>query len=315
MRLITTLDYCGHFCLVFELLDPKPLSIPVRIEQQQQHLMATTVNDPTIVRRHMERIKSKTVRKLAHQLVVALAFLRRHRLIHADLKPENLLFRADERVCGIDTASGNESDFLETASSSASTSFHVKLIDFGNAFTVEQAAVYFETFDVQSLHYRAPEVGRSCTFSCGLSFINPLPQVLVGIPFDAAIDMWSLGIILCEAWMGRHMFHSDAPGSLMRELIQLMGSLPRDVFHSGKNFYEHYCDGSLVVASEAARFDLTSEEEYAMDVAWMRILFVSLTFFVFSLVQSPQVPSMSIIRDAEHARHGVSPLSTRRAGV
>ena len=51
----------------------------------------------------------------------------------------------------------------------------VKLIDFGNAFDISNASLYYDDFNLQTLFYRAPEV-------------------LLGLPpLDYAIDMWSLG--------------------------------------------------------------------------------------------------------------------------
>ena len=83
VRLINTFQYYGHFCLVFELLQPKPLSIPFRLSSLQEDLSG----------REIQLRKLSMMRKLAYQLVVALLYLRSRHVIHADLKPENILFR------------------------------------------------------------------------------------------------------------------------------------------------------------------------------------------------------------------------------
>jgi hypothetical protein len=40
----------------------------------------------------------------------------------------------------------------------SATSMKLKLIDLGNAMPVDRTSVYYDDFEVQSVHYRAPEV-------------------------------------------------------------------------------------------------------------------------------------------------------------
>ncbi|KAJ1983381.1 hypothetical protein H4R33_004772 [Dimargaris cristalligena] len=51
----------------------------------------------------------------------------------------------------------------------------VRLIDFGNIVPFDTLKLYYDEFEIQTLGYRAPEV-------------------ILGIPFDQSIDMWSLGL-------------------------------------------------------------------------------------------------------------------------
>jgi serine/threonine protein kinase len=69
----------------------------------------------------------------------------------------------------------------------------LKLIDLGNAVPIERTSIYYSDFEVQSLHYRAPEV-------------------LLGLPFNSAIDMFSLGLILAELLLSQ----SDPPSQVTR---------------------------------------------------------------------------------------------------
>ena len=72
---------------------------------------------------------------------------------------------------------------LALQSSRTSHSSSLRLIDFGSAcFEQEQVYTY-----IQSRFYRSPEV-------------------LLGIPYDLAIDMWSLGCILVEMHTGEPLF-------------------------------------------------------------------------------------------------------------
>ena len=104
----------------------------------------------------------RDVRRVSSQLVAALAYCGAKRVIHADIKPENVL--CARPVLGVDA--------------------EVRLIDFGNAIRPSEAVRYYDDFEIQSLGYRAPEV-------------------LAGVPFGYAIDMFSLGVVLVEAALGR----------------------------------------------------------------------------------------------------------------
>lgn len=95
-------------------------------------------------------------------------------LIHADLKPENIV-------------------------RTSSPSSPVKLIDFGNCIEHHKIPLYQAKpttgdpraldagFDVQTLAYRAPEVAA-------------------GLEISSAIDMWSLGCVLLECASGEPLF-------------------------------------------------------------------------------------------------------------
>jgi serine/threonine protein kinase len=133
------------------------------------------------------------MQKLSVQLVIALAFLQANGVIHADIRPENVL------VC------------LDRAADSGG--LKVKLADFGNGMLEGQAALECENGEVQTLPYRAPEV-------------------LLGLPITAKIDMWSLGCLLLEVYMGRRLLN---PYNTTSALSTMTRTLVRSLHH-------HICD-------------------------------------------------------------------------
>ncbi|UKJ90019.2 Non-specific serine/threonine protein kinase [Theileria orientalis] len=79
----------------------------------------------------------------------------------------------------------------------------IKLVDFGSScFIRDKLNTY-----VQSRSYRAPEV-------------------VLGLPYDTQIDMWSFGCILCELYMGRILFPSDNSATLVASMVSLLGVPP-----------------------------------------------------------------------------------------
>ena len=108
-----------HLCLVFELL-------------------ANSLYD-YMKTNHFQPVDSSFILKVTVQLLKSLIFIKKLRIIHCDIKPENILFRVEGK-------SG------------------LKLIDFGSA-CFENAKVYSY---IQSRYYRAPEVILGNGYNAGI---------------------------------------------------------------------------------------------------------------------------------------------------
>jgi serine/threonine protein kinase len=107
-KFIEPLYYSAHLILVFELLGPNLYQV-----------LQTKGPFPVGL-----------VKQIARQVLQALVFIHDLGLIHADLKPENIVTYGDSRT------------------------FNIKLLDFGSScFSTDDLSVY-----VQSQAYRAPEV-------------------------------------------------------------------------------------------------------------------------------------------------------------
>lgn len=52
------------------------------------------------------------------------------------------------------------------------------------------------------------------------------PEVLLGIPYDLAIDMWSLGCILVEMHTGEPLFSGANEVDQMNKIVELLGMPP-----------------------------------------------------------------------------------------
>ncbi|KAJ8104252.1 kinase-like domain-containing protein [Lipomyces tetrasporus] len=137
---------CMH--LVLECLDAsQPVTLPD---------CAHTVGHFSLV--CPDRIR--VLAKIALQLLSAMHELHSQGWIHADLKPENIMYVLPR---------------------SADDNRHkIKIIDLGNATRQADTAAYHDNFDIQSVGYRAPEV------------------LLGDAGFDVRIDIWSVGVILLE---------------------------------------------------------------------------------------------------------------------
>uniref|UniRef100_H3CZP1 Serine/threonine-protein kinase Kist n=1 Tax=Tetraodon nigroviridis TaxID=99883 RepID=H3CZP1_TETNG len=104
------------------------------------------------------------IQHCARDILEALAFLHREGYVHADLKPRNILWSADDEC--------------------------FKLIDFGLSFKEGNQDVKY----IQTDGYRAPEAELQ----------NSLAQAGLEVEggCTAAVDLWSLGVVLLEMFSG-----------------------------------------------------------------------------------------------------------------
>ena len=123
------------FHLVLEALQPGPLCLP------------DCPHQPTCPTSSSCSVRHVALRKIASQLLLGLSLLHdKMGYIHADLKPENIL------KCRCSTP------LFRLLITGSPDSMKVKLIDLGNAVPVDRTDIYYGDFEIQSVHYRAPEV-------------------------------------------------------------------------------------------------------------------------------------------------------------
>jgi serine/threonine protein kinase len=76
----------------------------------------------------------------------------------------------------------------------------IKIIDFGSACHETQTVYTY----IQSRFYRSPEV-------------------LVGLPYSSAIDMWSLGCIAAELFLGLPLFPGSSEYNQLSRIVEMLG--------------------------------------------------------------------------------------------
>lgn len=151
-----------YICLNFELLDQ-------------------SLHDFMVDRQH-KGLSLQEMSPVIHQLATALSHLRSMSIIHADLKPENIMVMNRQQ-----------------------RSLKVKIIDFGlarNISAVKPGLV------LQTIWYRSPEI-------------------MLHIPFNEAIDMWSLGLVAVELATGHPLYPGKTDYEMLNLIMQTQGQ-PED---------------------------------------------------------------------------------------
>ena len=118
--------------------------------------------------------KFRQVLQMGFQLIKAVKFLHDMKLTHTDLKPENILFEEDS----YDEAKSRSGRTVKVI-----RNCNIKLIDFGSATFEDER----KTRIVATRHYRPPEV-------------------ILELGWSHPCDVWSIGCILFEWYMGICMF-------------------------------------------------------------------------------------------------------------
>ncbi|XP_071551189.1 uncharacterized protein [Panulirus ornatus] len=97
------------------------------------------------------------------------------------------------------------------------------VVDFGNALrnTDEELSLYYSDFELQTLLYRAPEV-------------------IFGMKFSLEVDMWSLGCLLAECYLGEPLFMGKSKKEILNKITALLGPFPRE-FNDGE-YAEEFLD-------------------------------------------------------------------------
>ncbi|KAJ7684315.1 kinase-like protein [Mycena polygramma] len=174
VRLERTFEHRGHLCLVFESM---------------------SMNLRDVVKRFGKDVglNIRAVRAYSHQLFIALGHLRKLGVMHADIKPDNILVNDAKTM--------------------------LKLCDLGSASDAAENEI---TPYLVSRFYRAPEI-------------------ILGVPYDPALDVWSVGCTLYELYTGKILFPGRSNNQMLLHMMELKGRFNGKMIKRAK-FGEVYFD-------------------------------------------------------------------------
>ncbi|KAF8659119.1 hypothetical protein HU200_058770 [Digitaria exilis] len=173
VRFISHFRYRNHLCLVLESLH---------------------MNLREVLKKFGRGIglKLTAVRLYAKQIFIALKHLKGCRVLHCDIKPDNILVNQGMNV--------------------------LKLCDFGNAMLAGKNEV---TPYLVSRFYRAPEI-------------------ILGLPYDHPLDMWSVGCCLYELCTGKVLFQGKSNNEMLRLHMEMKGPFPKKMLRKGAFTMQHF---------------------------------------------------------------------------
>ncbi|KAJ3194497.1 U4/U6 small nuclear ribonucleoprotein prp4 [Irineochytrium annulatum] len=185
IRMLRNFEHRNHLCMVFESLRYAYLEI-------MKSDTSPSLNLRELLKKYRKGLNIKAVRVYAQQLFMALSLLKKCTILHADIKPDNIL-----------------------ASESKNT---LKLCDLGSAGEASENEI---TPYLVSRFYRAPEI-------------------ILGMPYDYAIDMFSVGCTLYELFTGKILFPGRSNNQMLRMFMELKGKFSNKMLRKGQFTSQHF---------------------------------------------------------------------------
>lgn len=177
VRLLRTFEYRQHSFLVFESL---------------------AMNLREVLKKYGRNVglSISAVQAYAQQMLIALKHLRNCGVLHADIKPDNILVTERYNM--------------------------MKVADFGSAMFDGDNEI---TPYLVSRFYRAPEI-------------------ILGLKYSHPLDMWSVGCVLYELYMGAMAFPGRSNNEMLKLFMEVKGPFPRKMVRRAL-FRERHFDAEL----------------------------------------------------------------------
>ncbi|KAM9376717.1 dual specificity protein kinase CLK4-like [Pholidichthys leucotaenia] len=164
------------------------------------------------------------IRHMSYQIIKAVRFLHKNKLTHTDLKPENILFIDSDYDMEYNREMKRDERTLRNPD--------VKIVDFGNATYDHE----HHTSVVSTRHYRAPEV-------------------ILDLGWDHSCDVWSVGCILIEYYVGSTLFQTHDSKEHLAMMERVLGPIPTHLLErTKKKRYVHRCKLDWDMHSSAGRY-------------------------------------------------------------
>ncbi|KAF9126025.1 U4/U6 small nuclear ribonucleoprotein prp4 [Mortierella sp. 14UC] len=192
IRLLRHFEHRGHLCLVFESLSMNLREVLKKFGKD----VGLNIN---------------AVRIYAQQLFLALTLLKKSNVLHADIKPDNILVNDAKNI--------------------------LKLCDLGSASDTSENEI---TPYLVSRFYRAPEI-------------------ILGLPYDPALDMWSIGCTLYELFTGKILFSGRSNNQMLKHMMDLKGPFPKKMIRKGEfnqNHFDEDCNFLSVEVEKVTQKDV-----------------------------------------------------------
>ena len=173
IKMLDSFEYRNHLCLVFEPMD--------------MNLRDLTKKYGRGIGLHINAVKV-----YAAQMFIALLHLQQCGVLHADIKPDNILV--------------NESRTT------------VKICDFGSAMFSGDNEI---TPYLVSRFYRSPEV-------------------ILGLPYDHPMDMWSIGCVIYELFTGQILFKGRTNNDMLKCMMDVKGPFPKKMIKKAEFAFKHF---------------------------------------------------------------------------
>ncbi|OII77270.1 protein kinase domain-containing protein [Cryptosporidium andersoni] len=243
-KYIDTLVSHNHIMIVTELLGPNLLMVQDKhlsyFEEDDAILEAPSVNsysniylNKKIFNEPIKRFYTLgRIQRVIFQLLKCLSIAHGSYIVHCDIKLENIVFDCIDANDITNSCINNFNNCLDLIKDP----IYIKLIDWGSSTKLHFEKIECGKTYIQSRYYRSPEI-------------------CLGLPYDEKTDIWSVGCVMAELWMGRPLFApAQSTQQLLSNIVLIMGQLSLDMVTKSQfasnlitkdgHLYEKICSNS-----------------------------------------------------------------------
>ena len=152
-----------------------------------------------------------SIRFITKQILKAVEFIHNSDFVHTDLKPENILLSIQNENNVNSTQASQNTDLI-------TNKVLVKIADFGSAI-MKKNLIRKEY--IQSMYYRAPEV-------------------IIGLPLNEKVDVWSIACILIELYISTPIMPGTSSYDQLYKINTLIGECPQHLIEFSKKGNKYF---------------------------------------------------------------------------
>jgi len=70
--------------------------------------------------------------------------------------------------------------------------------------------------------------------------------VVLGLPYNEKVDLWSLGCVVAELFTGQVLFQNESVIGMLARIEAICGAFPKDMISKGRKSHEFYLSSGLL---------------------------------------------------------------------
>lgn len=76
------------------------------------------------------------------------------------------------------------------------------------------------------------------------------PEIILGMPYDYGVDMWSIGCTLYELYTGKILFTGDSNNQMLKAIMEVRGRITPKLYKRGQLSSVHFDDQGQFISVE-----------------------------------------------------------------
>lgn len=95
------------------------------------------------------------------------------------------------------------------------------------------------------------------------------PEIMLGMPYDYAVDMWSIGCTLSELYTGKFLFTGESNNQMLKSMIEIRGKLSSKLYRRGQLWQKHFDErGNFISYEQDKLIPGKARSPFNLTVSW-----------------------------------------------